>query len=337
MLDVITIGTVTRDVFLKSRFFRVLRDPRHLQSLGFPTGEAECFALGAKLEIGRPVVAGGGGATNAAVTFARQGLRTAVLAKIGQDEFGAAILKNLKKEKISSFLAIDNKDGTGYSTILVNEEGERTILHYRGASQDLTLADVPFSKLKAKWAYIAPGNISFSLMTRLVGKLKKNKTKIAINPSKSYLSLGAKKLKSILAAADIVILNREEASYLTGVDYKNNWEIFRVLDEIIGGLAVMTDGPRGAVASDGEYFYRVGVFPEKKLVDRTGAGDAFGSGLTAALARGRSLEEALRVAAANATSVVEFFGAETGILRLRDLQNKRWQNCPVSREEINLI
>ena len=88
MFDIITIGTATRDVFLTSPLFKVLRDKKHLPKIGFPTGEAQCFTLGGKIEINETVFTTGGGATNAAITFSRHGLKTAALIKIGRDETG---------------------------------------------------------------------------------------------------------------------------------------------------------------------------------------------------------------------------------------------------------
>ena len=69
MFDVITIGTAAKDTFLISRFFKILKDSKHLKKFDFPTGEAQCFALGGKIELDNQVIATGGGATNAAVTF----------------------------------------------------------------------------------------------------------------------------------------------------------------------------------------------------------------------------------------------------------------------------
>src|SRR3989344_4010604 len=110
MFDVITIGTVTRDVFLTSPLFKVLRDQAHLEKIGFKTGEAECFALGSKIEVKKPVMTIGGGAANAAVTFSRQGFRTAAVLKIGDDESGDAIIKHLKKEKVAPLAVRDKKE-----------------------------------------------------------------------------------------------------------------------------------------------------------------------------------------------------------------------------------
>jgi len=345
MFDVITIGTATRDVFLESDLFRVVHDPMHLKRLGFRTGEAQCFALGGKVEIGAPTLTVGGGAANAAVTFARQDLKTAAVIKIGRDENGAAVLRDMKKEKVSSVALYDKGAMTAYSVILLSNSGERTILDYRGASAKMEKSEIPFKRLKAKWAYIVPGKIPFSVISLIVAHLKSQGAKIAVNPSRHYIELGAKQLKPILSRLDVVIMNREEASYLTGVRYEEEHKIFRRLDELVDGIAVMTDGPKGVMVSDGDRVFSAGIFREKKLVDRTGAGDAFGSGFVSGLmSRGfesgrrastEAIKYAIRLASANATSVVEAVGAQPGILRKNQFKrDARWKNFKISTSRL---
>lgn len=345
--DVVTIGTATRDVFLQSRLFRVFKDPRHLKKIGLPTGEAQCFALGAKIEVEHPVLTVGGGAANSAVTFARQGLKTAAIVGIGNDANGKAAADELKKEKTAVFPVYDKKDMTGYSVILISPNGERTILHYRGASRAVRGAETIFKKIRANWIYISPGGISLAAMQKIMRHFKKNKTKIAMNPSKSYLVDRGVKLKNLLKNLDVVIVNREEAAYFTGADYKDERKIFKKLDELVPGIAVMTDGPRGVSVSDGKNIYKAGIFKNKKIVDRTGAGDAFGSGFVAGLIKrqetsnkqqvfsAEDIKYAIRLGSANATSVVEQIGAEEGILTRQDFASSRWARLPIKVNTLN--
>lgn len=325
MFDVLTIGTATRDTFLASQLFKILRDREHLIKLGFKTGEAECFALGAKLDVNAPIFSTGGGATNAAVTFARQGFRVGSLIRVGNDQAGEDIIQRLKEEKISPLIIKDKKEHTGYSTILVAPNGERTILVHRGASHGFVKREIPWRSLRTKWAYISPGDIQPALMQEIVRALKKNNVQIAMNLSKRYIEMGAVRLKQLLRQLDIVILNREEASELTEIPYQKERAIFKKFDEIVQGIAVVTDGSRGATISDGAYLYRAGIFKEKKVLDRTGAGDAFGSGFVAGLMQGNDITLALRLASANATAVVEHIGAQEGILTKKEFTIKRWR------------
>jgi ribokinase len=263
----------------------MVRDPKHLKRLGFRTGEAQCFALGAKIEVQKPILTVGGGAANAAVTFSRQGFKAASLFKVGRDDNGRAILAGLESERLIPLPLFDSQIGTAYSVILLMSSGERTILNYRGAADDIKQKELPFRKLMAKWAYISPGRIPLKIMTTILRQLKRNKTFIAMNPSKYYLRLGIRRLKPILDALQVIIVNREEASYLTGFGYEEEQKIFKKFDELVKGIAVLTDGPKGVLVSDGRKIYSAGVYKDKKIVDRTGAGDAFGSGFLAGLMR----------------------------------------------------
>lgn len=334
MFDILTIGTATRDVFLTGAAIKVLKDPEHLKEIGFIEGEAECFALGAKLEVGEPLFTVGGGAANAAVTFARQGWKTAALVRVGDDEAGEAVIRNLGAERVKVLAVKDAQKHTAYSTILLTGAGERTVLVYRGASEGWRERDIPPRKLQARWLYITPGNIPLNLMQNVIRQAKVRGIQVAMNPSGAYAAMGAVRLKPLLALLDVVVVNREEASLITGVEYRNVRGIFKKFDDLVPGIAVMTDGPRGAFASDGKYLYSAGIFKEKKLVDRTGAGDAFGSGFVAGLMRKHDVHYALRLAAANAASVVERVGAEAGILRQKDFGGKRWRYVDLGVEPL---
>lgn len=325
IMDVITIGTATRDIFIKTPDVKILKDPAHLTRLGFKTGEAECFAFGSKIEVERPVFTVGGGAANAAVTFRRQGLATTALVRVGKDPAGDAIIAQLEHESILPLIAYDRALGTAYSTILLAPGGERTILVYRGASETLQRREIPFSKLKAQWAYIAPGAISFALIGEIVKHLKKQGVKIAMNPSRSFLEAHGSHLKPLLKDLDVLLTNREEAALFTGIAYSNEKAIFRKFDELTPGIAVVTDGERGVKISDGRYLYTAGVFKEKRVADRTGAGDAFGSGFVAGLIKTNDINSAIRLGLANATSVIEEVGAQEGILTSAAFKAKRWQ------------
>jgi len=333
MLDVITIGTATKDIYLGSPLFKVLRDPEHLKRMGFKSGEAECFALGSKIEVETFIPTIGGGAVNTSVTFARQGLSAGAVIRIGRDTAGNEIIRELKKENVKSFPIFDSKNKTGYSTLLLTSEGERTVLVYRGASHGLTKKEFSLHAIHARWAYIVPGTIEYGVMIRIISLLKKNKIKIAMNPSRYYVELPEIKVKKILGVIDVVIVNREEASDVTKIPYANIKGIFKKFDELVHGLAVMTDGPKGVYVSDGINMWNAGIF-DFPILDRTGAGDAFGSGFVSALVRGENIPECIRVGTANATSVVQKIGAREGILRKSDLSLKKWKGLSVHSKKL---
>lgn len=335
MFDVVTVGSAMRDVFLKSADFKVLKDQKHLEKIGFLKGEAACFALGSKIDVDEPFFSIGGGAVNAAISFSRLGHKAATCIKIGDDASGKAILAELKEEDVKPIVSVSKNEGTAYSTLLLTADGERTALVYRGAGEHISERDLPLSSLRAKWAYFAPGKMPLPLLERTVLALKKEKMKIALNPSRGYLTLHNKKLDRILRAADVVLVNREEASYLTGTPYHKEEKLMKAFFGIFGdGIAVMTEDKKGAVAFDGAYVYRVGVFRDTKVVDETGAGDAFGAGFVAGLLETEDILYSLRLASANAASVVEHVGASAGALTKKQFKHPRWEDIALDIEEL---
>lgn len=330
MFDVITIGTATRDAFVKSREFKTVSSPE------FQTGEGLCLPAGAKIDVDDIVFATGGGATNAAVTFARQGFHTAAICKIGNDVSGREVLANLKSEGVSTgFVVEDEKLKTAYAILILSSSGERTVLVYRGASEDLRAADINPRTLNAKWFYMA-GSLPLEVLNLVLDKAQETKIKVALNPSKSQIKLGLKGLGDVFKKLDVVIMNREEGAYLTGVDFKREEKIFSVLDEYTKGIVVLTDGPKGVWVSDGQNIYKAGIFKERQVADRTGAGDAFGSGFVASLiSHPDDMERAIKLASANATGVVEKIGAKAGILSKQEFEtDPRWRDLKIETSKI---
>src|SRR3989344_8523120 len=137
--DVITIGSATRDTLVKSGAFKAI------ESADFATGKALAVELGSKVAVDEVFYGTGGAATNTATTFARQGFTTAVIARAGDDVLGRAIADEMERECAGTeWLLKDTQKPTGYSVILEHESGERTILAYRGANENLRAADIPW-------------------------------------------------------------------------------------------------------------------------------------------------------------------------------------------------
>ena len=286
------------------------------------------FPFGSKLEIKKIVFTSGGGGTNAAVTFARQGLKTACVGVIGNDLNGQELLNELAGEGIETkYLQKHGDDYTAYSVILVDSSGERTILSYKGEGQHFDAGQVDFNDIKTKWMFLDSLGGHFDLLEKSVAWAVANGVKLATNPGGKELDHGLEKLKPLLKNFSIVIMNHEEAAKLTGIDYKNEAEIFKFMDEVIGGIFVMTKGPEGVVVSDGQNIYRAEV-PDSPIVERTGAGDAFSSGFISEMSKSGDIVKAIQFATANASSVVTQYGGKAGILK-----NGDWGPWPLVKVE----
>lgn len=348
-MDVITIGSAIRDVFVAPEGDEVLTSAK------FPTGEGLCLPLGAKLRIDHLDITLGGDALNTAVTFARRGFKTATIAKVGADATGKEIAERLAAEGVSTrFLLRDKKLQTAYSIILLADNGDRTVLTYGGATRNFGPADLPWQQLKPKWFFVTHlSEKSAAVFPRLLRHAKRVGAKIAVNPGKTQLTMPLSKIKPLLNMIDVFVVNREEASYLTRVPYAEEEKIFGRLDSWVKGLVVMTDGPKGVTVSDGTTRWKAGVLKERKIVDRTGAGDSFGSGFVAGLIeaggglsprarRGgtvppehapEAIRHAIQVGSANATSVVETIGGNAGALR-KDQSIYKWGRLAIKEQGI---
>jgi len=329
MFDIISFGSGTQDIFIQSKNFTFLKDK------SFVSGQGLCVGAGSKFYVDQMLTTIGGCGVNTAFTFALQGLATAYCGKVGNDLAGRQIVEKLTEVGVVTNLVIKtDRLMTSHSIILTAPDKERTILIYRGASNSLIEQDINWDELKnAKWFYIAPMSGDCApLFIKLIEFAQQNNIQVSVNLGVSQIKMGLEKLQSLLnlPAVKIVNLNQEEAAQLTGVDFKNEKEIFKILDEVIAGIAVMTKGPQGVVASDGEYFYSAGV-PQAGYLDRTGAGDAFGSGFTAPIIQGKSIEQAIQLATANATGCVQELGATNGLLKKDDWGI--WPKAEVKKEK----
>ena len=195
MYDIITFGSATQDIRLKSKDFKVLKNEKD-----FTTGEGICLTLGSKIDIEEIDFTSGGGGTNTAVGFAKQGLKTAYCGAVGQDSAGEEIIKELKSYGVDTkFIFTKKEKHTNQSVIIFGEGSDRTILAYRGAAELLTKEDIPFKKIKTKWIYLAPlTGLLCDITEDIVNFAYENKIKIAINPSKQQLSLPENVLNNIL-------------------------------------------------------------------------------------------------------------------------------------------
>ncbi|MBI4262376.1 carbohydrate kinase family protein [Candidatus Uhrbacteria bacterium] len=308
MYDVITIGAATEDVFLVNRNFTLVRSKK------FSTGVGECFAFGSKVDIQDMMVDTGGGATNAAVTFRNLGFRVAALTRLGDDDAGKLVWQDLEERGVDTSLIItDAKRRTGYSTVLLSGHGDRTILVYRGASAHFNSQEIPWHRLYTKWFYVSSLSGNERVLKAVFADAKKRGARVAWNPGRGELRLGLRRLRAYLAETDVLILNRDEAAMLTGQRGAAVKKVIKALGARVRGMVAITDGAKGAYL----WTPRAVFFAEKygkPAVNTTGAGDAFGSALTAAVAKGLDVKDALRLAMMNSGSVVAQMGAKHGLL-----------------------
>lgn len=314
----VCVGSALLDIYLKSKDFK------KISSGEFAGGVALCEAFGGKVEVEEMVLTTGGGGTNAAVSFVRKGSITGLIAELGTDVVAATIKEELVREGVDvSFLVEEKDEETGLSSVMVSSDGGRALAVYRGASKMLTSDDISWEQLDTEWFYVTSLGGRVELLERLIRFAKKQGIKLAVNPGmeeiKQLESGGTEQLSNLLKDVAVLVVNREEARALTGVDFAEE-SIWRSEQCLVGPeVSVITAGTQGGKVCAGGacYFYET---KQTRVVDQTGAGDAFGTGLVAALMKDKDIETAIEWGKKQAASVVGFMGPKRGLLRLADLE-----------------
>ena len=309
MYDVITVGSATLDVFARTKFSELIK-------IIDPKGETDLLAFpsGSKILIDELEFTTGGGGTNTAVALSRLGHKVAFLGKLGEGTNSDFIRKNLGGENID-FLCAHGKGLSGYSVILDTLEHDRTILTYKGINDELRQDEVPYKKLKTKWFYFsAMMGQSFHTLERLAEFARTNKIKIAFNPSMYLAEKGSRNLKNILDRTELLVLNKEEACLLVGQGLVE--DLLLKLRGIGPRVVVITDGKHDLHVIDETYIYTAKP-PLAKIVDSTGAGDAFAASFLSGLLRKNNIEFAIKIGMVNAMSVISHYGAKNILLTYR--------------------
>lgn len=304
--DIITCGSATVDFFIHTKQEPLdLRMPKSQEHL-------LCYPLGAKLLVDSLNHKIGGGGTNTAVSFAKLGFRTGYVGSIGKDKYGDMVRKALREVKVT-FLGMRGTQDTDCSFILDSSGHDRTILVYRSASSELRFGALPSAKLRAKWFYFSSlmGD-AIKGMEQLAAFAKMRKAHVAFNPSEYLVRNGPADIHRMLRCTDVLILNRTEAELLTGKQVPID-TLLRDLQRLGPSIVVITDGKHGTHAADNQHLYYAKAH-DIKVVEATGAGDAFASAFVAGLAKTGSIVFALELGTTNAESCIQRIGAKEGLL-----------------------
>ena len=313
MARIVSIGAALQDVYL------IDHDDFGTNKRGF----FNQIELGTKVDIDRIMFSTGGGASNAATTFARNGHESIFIGCIADDPAGAAIINSFDDEGIdSSYVTYTDQVATGYSVILVTPGGERTILTCRGASARFNLLNPrDLDTIHPDWCYFTTFRGDMDMLDQFFDNAKLQNAKIMFNPGNLELK-HTRKLLGLLSDVDVLLLNKQEAQKLVPGS---------TLAELLGRLknyvpsVIITDGNQGSIATNGTETYRIGLYEDPQVKDSTGAGDAFGSGFLAAYANGKSFKDSLVFASANSTSVIQKIGSKAGIIT----KNTKLHNMPI--------
>lgn len=339
MYDFLTIGSATQDVFIQSDVASIVTVSQMAKKSEFMS-----FPYGAKTEIADFTKSLGGGAVNTASNLANLGMKTTTIIKLGNDELNNIIKLKLAKSGIDIMNIIDSeKYLTGFSIILVSFQGDRTVLAHRGANAHVSESEINFEAIKkSRWVYVSPlSGDSNKVLDKIANFCQENKINLAINAGTTALKKGAKYFSKILTTAQIVVMNKEEASLVTKIQVRPDTketkyssmdihpDIVDMLKNLKGdceAVVVITDGKNGSYCYDGKKIYICPTYPSA-IVSTLGAGDAFASTFCATIDKyNKDIVKALKFATVNSASVCEHFGAQQGFLTFDEIEAKIKQN-----------
>lgn len=310
-MDLISIGDASLDAFINPVESEVLCSLKEQDCM-------VCFSFGDKIPVRDLQFSVGGNAANNAVGASRLGVKASIVLSLGIDPVGKQIIDTLGSEGVDISNVIQ-QPGTvsNYSTI-VNYSGERTIFTFHAPR----VYTFPPQLSPAPWVYLTSMGEGFApFYAKVLEWLAKNtEVKLAFNPGSWQLKAGREGLAEVLSKTYVLFVNREEAEKLTGLSDSHGKEkdLLVSLSKLGVKMPVVTDGEGGSYIFDGTKFVHAGILPIDAY-ERTGAGDAFGSGCLSAIIQGKSLEEALVWGTLNSTSVIGYIGSQKGLLRQEEI------------------
>lgn len=312
MYKFIALGDTVTDAFIKLKEAKLGHD----EVLGKDT---ITMTFGDKIPYESvDVVRAVGNSANAAVAVSRLGLASALVSDLGDDDNGRECLESLKGNGVATeFITLHNDMKTNYHYVLLYESDRTILVKHEKYNYHLPEIDEP------EWLYLSSlAENTLNYHKEIAGWLEKHpKTRLAFQPGTFQMKFGKDTLKDIYKRTDIFFCNVLEAKRILDLPSVEVRELLNGIALLGPKMVVITDGPAGAYAFDGETVWFAPAYPdEKKPLDRTGAGDAFASTTVAALALGKDLSTALSWGAVNSMSVVQKIGAQAGLLSCQDIE-----------------
>jgi sugar/nucleoside kinase (ribokinase family) len=311
--DFIALGDTVTDAFIRLKEATVHQ--------GASDDEQEiCMSFGEKIPYEDAfVIPAVGNSANAAVSASRLGLSSALVTDIGDDYHGKECLNVLAREKVSTEYARAHQGAkTNYHYVLWYGS-ERTIL-IKHEKYEYTLPDIG----SPKWLYVSSlGEHADPYHEQIARYIVSHpEVKLAVQPGTYQIKGGKEKFAPFYQNAEVFFCNKEEAEKILGMEGGTDIkELLKGIRALGPKIAVITDGPAGAYACEGDEMWNMPSYPDPKPpYERTGAGDAFSSTFVSALALGLSVSHALAWAPINSMSVVQKVGAQAGLLTRAEME-----------------
>ncbi len=319
MLDILCVGDAVLDIFLQipedSPHFDLNQDKTKL-----------LIDYGYKIHVDDYVKEIGGNACNTAVGISRLNKKAGLCAEIGNDEFSNFILNKLKLENINTAFVSQTPNKKTSFSISLSFKGERTLLveHVdRDHNFDIENSSARFvylSSLGDKWQDAYQNTLDF---------VKNTKSKLAFNPGTLQLDERTRLVMEIIEKSDYLFLNKQEAEKLLFGKDKDLPSEKSDIKKLLFGLKslgakniIITDSDNGSyVFDESDNYYHLEIL-KVKVIEKTGAGDGYNAGFIAAILNGKSITGAMLWGTVNSASVIQKIGAQQGLLKIDELEER---------------
>jgi len=274
-------------------------------------------------------VPGGKGATQAIAAARCQG-KVSMIGRVGNDDFGQRLLLGLSANGVdTSGIMVSEGISTGANLIMVNEIGENAICHTGGANLLLSIEDIDEQNELIHKADVVVMQLEIPQQTvvYVLEEARHHQIPVILNPAPA--PEGPDKINPALFEVDVLIPNQDETSRLCGEPVHDAHSAKLAGSALVGlgaKAVVVTLGRRGAMAITADQIFKIPSF-SAKIVDTTGAGDAFCGAFAVAYAREKDLKQATRFAAAAGALACNRFGAQASLPHLEQIQRLLQRSC----------
>jgi len=265
----------------------------------------------------------GGSAANTMVGLARLGCKVGFIGKVAEDREGKMLFEDFRGESVDTNGITTVKHGrSGTAMGFVDKRGERALYVDPGVNDTIEFGEINKGYVfQTRFLHLTSfvGQKSFQTQKRLVKTLPRE-VKVSLDIGELYARKGVRALEPIMNGTFVMMPNAKELQILTKkADYKRNAEV--LLEKGVKIIAVKL-GNKGCYVTDGKESSMVEAF-KVKVVDTTGAGDAFCAGFLYGLISNRSLYECGRLGNFVASRGIMKMGARAGLPRLSDLMENK--------------
>jgi sugar/nucleoside kinase (ribokinase family) len=273
-------------------------------------------------------ITSGGSVANSIATLAMLESKTALIGKVGKDKFGDIFSDDLKKINCEFFCKHKEKSGsTAQSFVLITPDGERTMCTYLGLASKIE-SEIDENIIKDAEVLYLEGYLwdepeTIAALREAIEIAKDNDVKVAFTLSDAFCVERHKSdFLNMMASFDILFANEIEMKVLIGEDFAVN--NYQKVKEVIGYrnpqlVVAMTMSQKGAVVFSGQNQHHVPTTKIDKLIDTTGAGDAFAAGFLYGIDNDLTVKQSASLGNVFAGGVITQVGARLDKEKLLEL------------------